>query len=148
MSERGVSTTLGYILTLAITAILVSGLLVAGGNLIEDQRERSIETELEVIGDQLTSQIQAVDRLNQSGQGETEFARIRQDFPSHVTGQAYRITLEESDDPVLRLETTRPDIAVEIGLTNTTAVGQSRISGGDVVVEYDSDEDEVVIYDG
>lgn len=143
-TERAVSTTLSYILTLAITAILVSGLLVAGGNLVEDQRERVVETELDVIGEQLASQINAADRLNQSGHRATTVA-IRQRLPSTVTGQTYRITLEEREDPVLRLETTRPDIAVEIEVTNTTAMGQSRASGGTVMVEYDPDRKEMVI---
>jgi len=142
-SPRALSTTLGYVLTLAITAVLVSGLLIAGGNFIEDQRERVIQTELEVIGEQVATQINAVDRLNQSAHGDRNVS-IRQTLPSDVSGNSYRITLVERADPALRIETTRPDLSTEIELTNTTAVGQSSVSGGTVVVEYNSTEGVVI----
>ena len=143
-SVRGLSTTLGYVLTLAITAILVSGLLIAGGNLVQDQRNQVIETELEVVGEQVASHLNSADRLNQSGYGETNVS-IKQPFPADVTGQSYRLTLEEDEDATLRLETTRPSVTVEVELTNPTAMGQSTASGGIIVIEYDNDEQAVVI---
>lgn len=144
--DRALATALGYVLTLGITAILVSGLLVAGGTFVEDQREDVIETELEAVGEQIASHINAADRLNQSGVGTT-YVNITQPFPADVTGTTYRITLEERADPVLRLESNRPTITTEIGLTNTTAVGQSTASGGSVLIQYDPDQNAVVIDD-
>lgn len=143
--SRALSTALGYVLTLGITAILVSGLLIAGGNFIEDQREQVIETELEVVGEQVASHINAADRLNQSGGADGTTVAIEQPFPGDVAGASYSLTLEGNESPHLRLETTRPQIVVEVGLTNTTALGQSSASGGDIVVRYDSDRDAVVI---
>jgi len=145
-STRAVSRVLGYVLTLSITAVLVSGLLIAGGALIEDQREQVIETELQVIGEQVTSHINAADRLNQSSEGDQKI-RISQPFPSDVSGTSYRLTIEEQESPVLRLETNRPEVSQEIPLRNTTAVEQSTTSGGTVVIEYDEDRDAVVIDD-
>ena len=144
--DRALATALGYVLTLGITAILVSGLLVAGGTFVEDQREDVIETELEAVGEQIASHINAADRLNQGGVGTT-YVNISQPFPADVTGTTYRITLEERADPVLRLESNRPTITTEIGLTNTTAVGQSTASGGSVLIQYDPDQNAVVIDD-
>lgn len=145
-SKRAVATAFGYVLTLAITATLVSGLLIAGGNLVQDQRDRVVENELQVVGEQLVTHINAADRLNQSGQGNTNVS-IEQPFPGNVAGESYRVTLEEREDPRLRLETTRSSIAVSIPLTNTTAMGESTASGGTVVIEYDSTRDAVVIDD-
>lgn len=146
---RGLSTTLGYTLTLAITAVLVSGLLITGGNFVEDQRERVIETELEVVGEQLATHLNAADRLNQSAAGSLSDRNISivQPFPADVAGTPYRVTLVEQRDPVLRLETSDGDISTEVELTNTTAMGQSRASGGSVVIEYDASQDAVVIDD-
>lgn len=146
-STRALSTALGYVLTLGITAILVSGLIIAGGGFVEEQRERAIETELEVVGQQLASQLAAADRLNQSAEGALTDRNISitQPLPSDTAGSSYSITLEERAEPVLRLETA--DISTEITLTNTTAMGQSQATSGTVVVEYDSSIDKVVIKD-
>lgn len=141
---RAVSTTLGYVLTLAITAILVSGLLIAGGGFIEEQRERVIATELEVVGEQVANHLNAADRLNQSAEGDRNIS-IRQPLPANTAGTAYRITIVEQEDPILRVATSDGDIATEIDLTNKTAMGQSTTSGGTVVIEYNQTADAVVI---
>ena len=137
---------LGYVLTLGITAILVSGLLIAGGSFVEEQRDRAIETELTVVGEQLATHLNAADRLNQSADGDRTIS-IKQPFPSSTAGSSYSITLVEQKQPVLRLETAQSDIAVEVEVTNTTAMGQSNAPGGTVVVEYDNAIDKVVIKD-
>ncbi|WP_231751450.1 hypothetical protein [Halogeometricum sp. CBA1124] len=50
-ADRGVSTTLGYVLTLSITAVLVSVLLVGTGQYVDDQRSQVAERELSVLSD-------------------------------------------------------------------------------------------------
>ena len=145
-ATRGLSTTLGYTLTLAITAVLVSGLLISGGNFVEDQRERVIETELDVVGEQLATHLHAADRLNQSAEGSRNIS-IRQPFPADVAGTPYRVTLVEQTDPVLRLETSDAEIVTEVELTNTTDMAQSSASGGTVVIEYNASQDALVIDD-
>jgi hypothetical protein len=149
IETRALSTALGYTLTLAITAVLVSGLLISGGSFVEDQRERVIQTELEVVGEQLATHLNAADRLNQSAAGplSDRTISIRQPFPADVAGTPYRVTLVEQSDPVLRLETSDAEISTEVELTNTTAMAQSRASGGTVVIEYNTTEEAVVIDD-
>ena len=49
--DRAVSTTLGYVLSLAIASILISGLMLATAGFVEGQREQVIRSELEVVGD-------------------------------------------------------------------------------------------------
>lgn len=141
--RRGLSTALGYVLTLSITVILVSGLVIAGGNFVESQREQVIRTELDIVGEQVASHVNAADRLNQSGMGETTI-RIEQRFPGTVVGSSYQIYLEE-DEPQLRLESSRPQIEVTVPLTNTTALADSSANGGEIVVRYDNNRGAVVI---
>ena len=50
-SDRGVTVTLNYILVLSITAVLVSGVLVAGGAFFQGQRPRGIAGRVNVPGD-------------------------------------------------------------------------------------------------
>lgn len=144
MTSRAVATTFGYVLTLAITTLLVSGLLIAGGNFVEDQREHVIESELEVIGEQLANQVNAADRLVQSGQGETT-VRIEQRFPVTVTDVPYRITLHEEERAFIQLNSTRHDVSTTVSVSNTTDVGHSRADGGSIVIEYEEEEETVVI---
>lgn len=140
---RGLSTALGYVLTLGITVILVSGLFVAGGNFVDSQREEVVRTELEIVGEQVATHVNSADRLNESGMGETNVT-IEQRFPPSVVGTAYRITLE-ADDQRLRLTTDNPSTEVTIPLANTTTIADSSASGGQIVIEYDQGEDAVVI---
>ncbi|WP_336327732.1 DUF7266 family protein [Halovenus sp. HT40] len=140
---RGLSTALGYVLTLGITVILVSGLFMAGGNFVDSQREEVVRTELEIVGEQVATHVNAADRLNESGMGETNVT-IEQRFPPSVVGTAYRINLEE-DDQRLRLTTDNPSIEVTIPLANTTTIADSSASGGQIVIEYDQGENAVVI---
>lgn len=140
---RGLSTALGYVLTLGVTVVLVSGLFVAGGNFVEDQREGVIRTELDIVGEQVVTHVNAADRLNQSGVGETNVT-IEQRFPPSAVGTAYRIHLE-ADEHRLRLTTDNPSVEVTVPVTSTTSIADSSSSGGQVVIKYDQDQDAVVI---
>jgi len=63
VDDRGISITLNYVLVLGISATLVAGLLVAGGTFVEDQRERVIEDEMNVVGNHIAGDIEQVDRM-------------------------------------------------------------------------------------
>lgn len=144
---RGVSTTVGFALTLGITTLLVTGLLVGIGGFVDDQRQRAIESELSVIGQQIAADVQAGDRFVQAG--DTEFT-IRRDLPNAVVGRTYRVSVVVDDpgntpplDTYLRLETSDPDIVAEIDLAVRTDIAESSFTGGSVSVTYDSGELEV-----
>lgn len=145
MTDRGVSSAFGYVLTLAIAAVLVSGLLIAGGNFVGDSRERVIRQELEVIGQHTASNIEMADRLVVAGD-DTSTVTLNQTFSQRVTGETYQIELVEEEEPYLRLNTTNPDISVLVEIDNSTAVGESYADGGEVAVVYD--DDELVIQNG
>lgn len=100
--ERAVSTTLGYTLTLSITAVLLAGLLTAGGTLIEDQRQAVATDELTVTGQQLAGGLEDADRLastNQNGTGEYGTVRVNVWLPDGVGmgGYTLRVVNQSSD---------------------------------------------------
>jgi hypothetical protein len=144
---RGVSSPLGYVLTLAITALLVTGLLVAGGNFVADTREQVVRQELEVVGQHVASNVEMADRLVRAGDDPTTVA-VNGDLSERVTGSTYRVELVAQPDPYLRLNTTRPEVSVTVTLDNRTDLGASDVGGGDVSAVYDDAEDEVVIRSG
>lgn len=93
-NTRGVSVTLSYVLTLGITAILISGLLLGAGSLFETQQRQSAQTQLQDVGGSFAQQINAVDRLADSGRAD---ASVAVSLPSQVSGGDYSIDVQPTD---------------------------------------------------
>ncbi|WP_199268390.1 DUF7266 family protein [Halomarina oriensis] len=134
MDDRGVSTTIGYVSTLGIAAILISGLLMAGGGFVDDQRERTIRSEMQVIGQQMVADIDATDRLARTG-GSTEELTVRHQFPSRVTGAQYTVdVVNDGGQLSLVLEAADPDVTVEIPFDTRLPLDEGSVRGGDLLV--------------
>lgn len=146
MRDRGTSTTLGYVLTLSIATILVGGLIVTGSTFVKDHREQVIRQELQVIGEHVASNIDQVDRYVRAADTVTT-ANVTQSLPADVTGSSYTIKLVDgSGDPRLHLNSTRPQVSVDVNVTTLTDVDtSSSANGGDVVVFYDASDDEIEV---
>lgn len=146
--ERAVSTTLGYTLNLTVATLLVSGLLIAGGGFVEDQRERTARSQLQVIGQQVAADVAAADRLANTG-GTIDSVIVGRDLPETVTGAGYSIAVKsDATGAYLTLSMTSPDVTVRVNVTNETSVAETGISGGDVRVVYDPSTDELEVQSG
>ncbi|WP_276300703.1 DUF7266 family protein [Halorussus lipolyticus] len=152
--DRGVSTTLGYVLNLTVATLVVTGLLVAGGDIVADQREQTVRSELQVIGQQLAADLVAADELAvtaDGGAGDT--LRIERQLPREVAGRTYSIDLRNpgSDQPYLRLSATDTDLTVRVELTLETPLAESSVRGQQILIRYaDPDGDstsELVVED-
>ena len=135
--RRATSTALGYVLSLGIAAILVSGLIIAGGGLMEGQRDQSARIELQVIGQTVADDLASASRLADC---ESCRVRLRIDVPSRVAGEAYRIRVVEVDSPHihrLALTTGRTNAAANVTVRTTLPVAETTVAGGALVVEYD-----------
>ncbi|MCO8267657.1 DUF7266 family protein [Haloferax prahovense] len=134
-TDRGVSTALGYVLTLSITVVLISGLLVAAGGFVSDERERVTETELDVVGNRLAAGIESVDRIGAApGESRVE-ATVR--LPPRVAGTTYTIEVVSGSPNELVLTSTDPEVTVRVPVKTETSLAASRADGGDVVISYD-----------
>ena len=136
--DRGVSPVFAYVLTLGIASLLVSGLVIAAGGYVETQREATSRSELRVLGQQVSADIAAADRLNRT-EGATEVS-ISRTLPERVVGSQYSLSVRtdptDPTDPYLELTTVRPDVTVEVGVATEKDVRETRIGGGAMVVEY------------
>ena len=140
---RAVSTTLGYVLTLAIAALLVTGLIAAGGDYVETERDKVVRDELTVIGQQLAADVERADRLVRAA--ETSGAvtvRLNQTFTDTVTGTTYRISLDPSGPSVV-VDSLKPDITVTTPVRTETPLRDTTVGGGPVQVVYDGGRLEV-----
>lgn len=143
IDERAVSTTLGYTLSLTVATLLVGGLLIAGGGFVEDQRERTVRNELQVIGQQVSADVAAADRLA-STDGTNDRVVVSRNLPNEVTGVRYTIAVEsDGGETYLTLSTDSPDVSVRVDFAAETSVAETDISGGDIQVTLMDGELEV-----
>lgn len=139
--SRATSTPLGYVLTLTIATLLVSGLLVSAGAVVEDRREAAAREQLEVAGQRLAADIATADRLVEA---DGEEVAVRTDAPGTVVGGSYSVTVEATPgESRLRLTADDPDVTVEVPFANQTAVRNTSVRGGDLRVVLDGNELEV-----
>ncbi|MFC6785376.1 DUF7266 family protein [Halobaculum halobium] len=131
--DRATATTLSYVLTLGITALLISGLLVAAGGAVEQQREDTTREALEVVGQQLSSRLMAADRL--VGAGGSEVA-VRGSYPETVAGTTYSVAVRSGSPTTIELTATGTRVSVTVAAATRTPVADATVSGGDVTVVY------------
>jgi FlaG/FlaF family flagellin (archaellin) len=139
IGDRAVSPVFGYVLTLGITAILIVGLLTATSGYVDNERKQVGESELQVLGQQLSQDIASADRLSRTD-GAVD-ASVSRNMQSRVVGSTYQVHVQSGTngptDPYLELTATELDTTVTVGLTAKRPVQETTISGGDIVVEYD-----------
>ncbi|AXG09959.1 DUF7266 family protein [Haloplanus rubicundus] len=138
--RRATSTALGYVLSLGIAAVLVSGLLVAGGGLMEDQRDQSARIELQVIGQTVADDLASAGRLSDCDSCDV---RLRIDVPSRVASESYLIDVVEVDGTApsyryrLALTTGRSNVAINVTVRTSVPVVETSVTGGTMIAEYD-----------
>jgi hypothetical protein len=143
VDDRALSSPMTHVLTIAIVTVLVSGLLVAAGSTLADQREHAAEEQLETIGHRLSLELATAERLAARGTGGT--ATLRADHVDRVTGRFYTVRLTDDPDacggvePCLVLQSSDPDARVAVPVRVDAAVTESTVPGGRVVVVHDGD---------
>lgn len=141
MSDRGVSTVLGFVLTLTITTLLLSGLLIATGDTVRDRNREVTREELTVVGEQIAADIQAADRLAKTGADQVV---VRTTLPATVASGRYQVEVDAAPGGSELVLTARDvDVTVTVPFANTTAVRDTTVNGGDVSIRLVSGELEV-----
>ena len=130
MTDRAVSVTVNYVMSLAITTLLISGLLMATGDVMGDRRESVVRGELEVVGERISAGIETADRLVQTGATEVT---LEVSAPRRVGGKSYTISVDGASR-VVTLETRDPDVIVAVPFRNRTNVATTTTNGGTVEV--------------
>lgn len=146
--DRSVSPVFGYVLTLAVATLLVGGLLISAGGFIDDQRRNTAESELRVIGQQLSADIAAADRLNRTAGAEN--ITVGRTIPRTVVGSQYTIEVVDGGGPTspyLELSTNRPEVTVVVGIASksTVEVGTAAHGGRVAVVVEGTPPDRKVV---
>lgn len=134
---RGVSTTMGYVLSIAVITLLLTGVLFATTDFVDDQREQTVRNELRVLGQQIAADVAAADRLAGASDGGT-VVTIERDLPQRVTGSSYSIEVDPGAGPptTIVLSSSHPDVTVDVTVWVETTVGASTVPGGGIEVVY------------
>lgn len=150
--DRGVSITVTHVLTVGITTILISGLLIGAGSMLEGERQQSAEASLETIGERLANEVSNVDRLA----NESETMTVETSHQREVSGSTYTVELRANcsaqplidDSSCLVLESTGEDVevAVPIDVDEDDIADGSSSSGGSIVIVWDGGE--IALEDG
>lgn len=136
---RAVSVTVGYVLTLAIGAVLLSGVIIGVGGVIDSQTDRAIRGDLAVVGQNTVANLESADRLARAaeeGRPDSTGAvnvSVDVDLPKRVAGIPYRIAI---GNDTAELRTDNPDASVEIAHTATLTVAQTSVRGGPIRIRY------------
>lgn len=147
--DRGVSTTLGYTLTLSITVVLVAGLLTAGGGMVEDQRRAVVGDQLDVAGQQLAAGYGDADRL--AGGVDDAIVRVNVWLPQSVADGEYTVRLVShpgsADQPgkaTIVAAAEDSDVSRNTSFRTAMPVANTTVPGGPVTITYtDEDGDDV-----
>lgn len=136
--DRGVSTTLSYVLTLGITTILLSGLIIATGGYVEDQRAAVVRTQAEVVAQQTAATVESADQLA-NYDGSVSTTRIERTFPSRIAGVDYTVLLNPNgNDRVVIEVNAEPDVRVSVPTAADlqSSLNPSAARGGNIVVVF------------
>lgn len=143
MTDRAVSTALNYVLSLAVVTALISGLFIAANDIVEDQRERAIQSELIVLGNQVAADLSSLDRLAIGNSGR---ASVETNLPDRVAGKHYLIAVRTtgiSGRYEITLSTEKPAVTVTAVVRLDTPIDPTELGGGDVTLVYDGTSIEV-----
>lgn len=156
MADRGVSTVVGYVLSLGILAILVSGLVVGFVPFVTDQQQATAQSTMLVYGNDVAGDIDVADRLARRP-GANRTVELRTRLPEHVSGSRYWIVVDavgsapgHTYDIRLRTEDFQASAVVRVR-TRTALADDSlddALAGGDLRITYDAAPDELVVSDG
>jgi hypothetical protein len=141
---RGQSTALEYTLSLAVASLVITGLFLAAGDFVTEQREGVVRTELGVIGEQLAGEVVAADRLVQAS--DTQSLSLNASLPRTVAGASYTIAVDDTaTGQWLNLTSQDPDLTVRTRLETETALNPDTVEGGRVRVVYDAGADHLEV---
>lgn len=134
--NRGVSTVLGYSMTLVIATLLVSGLFFTTGSLVESQQEQAAAAEMDVVGERVAATVETVDRMARaSNDGSIAVQTV---LPDRLAGSSYEMRISSEDgNAQLTVALDGSDRRTTVPLDTETPIEPREIDGGTVVVTWE-----------
>jgi hypothetical protein len=141
--SRGTSITITYSMTVAVSSLLVMGLIFSAGGMLDQQQDRAIREQLQDLGTRVTSELLHTDRLVTTTTS-SDRVRLRTNLPNAVAGSGYRVELVTSGTPTVStvyLNSTSTSISVPVEIDTQTDVCPAIANGGQLIVAYNATQD-------
>lgn len=145
--RRGVSITVSHVLAIAITAVLISGLIVTAAGALAGQQERAARSQIDTVGQRIAFEVEQVDSL--AARGNTTNASLTTDHSDWIVNSPYEVTLTEGAaceapdgteaDSCLVLTVTGLEASTVVGVDVSVPVEESTAPGGAVRIVYDGE---------
>jgi FlaG/FlaF family flagellin (archaellin) len=145
---RAVTSALTYALTIAIVVTLTGALLVGTETYITQQRQQTVQDQIDVVGQRLAATISTADRLTTTD-GDVDSAGITRHFPAVLAGSQYTIEIVETDPArnEYRLDVEVRDLDISssatVRLSDGTDLVETTVNGGSLRVVFVSGDLEV-----
>jgi len=137
--RRGVSITVSHVLTIAITAVLISGLIVTAAGALSGQRERAARSQLDTVGQRLAFEVEQVDSLASRGNGSD--VQLEPDHTNWIVNSRYEVRLTDGSvceaDTCLVVTAAELEARTVVGVDLSLPIEESTAPGGDVRIVYD-----------
>ncbi|MFC7186927.1 DUF7266 family protein [Halorubrum yunnanense] len=136
------SVAVGYVLTLAIGAVVLSGVVIGVGGVVDSQTDRAVRGELDVLGETAVANLESADRLaraateDRPSSGIDPAVSVAVDLPTRVAGTPYRI---EFGNESVTLRTDAPAASVEVPHAARLDVAPTSVRGGPLRIAYVDD---------
>lgn len=138
--DRGTSITVTYSLTVAVSSLLIMGLLLSAGGMLDRQQDDAVREQLQDLSTRVTSELFRADQLA-STMTWTDNIELRTDLPITVAGTGYRVDLVAGTPSTVYLNSTSSQISVPVELDNETSICPATANGGQLTVVYDATQD-------
>ncbi|WP_311170737.1 DUF7266 family protein [Halobellus ordinarius] len=147
MTDRAVSTAMGYALVLGIVTLLTTGLVMGFAPLVTGQQADATHSTLEVLGNDLAGDVESVDHLAAAA-GSDGTVVLRSRLPERVGGSGYHIEIDEANETdgnqryEIRLRSTDPETIATVGFRTQIEVDDDAtgtLDGGPLEITYDGE---------
>lgn len=138
--DRAVTSPLEYVYTFAIAAILVTGLIIAATNAAGDQRQRTVEGQMEVVAQQVAGSLEKADGIVRRSDGDPSQLEIQRELPNELLGRGYSVRISQ-EAPGARITVSSPlatdDVTAmaELGETTVSSI-DTVVDGGDITIRF------------
>jgi len=152
-NERAVSFNVGYTITIAITTVLLIGIISGVGGLLHAEQDKAVNHQVTVTSDNIASGVMATDRVANTDSTTTNIT-VTQQTPSQTVAPQYFIELRnDSTGPSVHVETSTGQHQNTVPITTETQINETRVTGGGTIyiahtVNTDTGERELVLHTG
>lgn len=136
MSDRAISVQINYTLSLIIVTLLLSATLLSMNDVLQTERSQIVQSELEVIGNRVASDLGAADRLSlRAGDNPGQEVSITTSIPPDLAGAQYEIVVGSTNRPdyylvTITVRAATLGVSESMSLKTETPVANTSIQGG------------------